>query len=223
MTPSDALPVQSLKNTPRPLVKGRSGILSPDGRFLVFVVDERGALRLRYAERSIDGTIGAGQRLIRTDPEPNQVVAASFSPDGRFVAYAHRGPAGEGGLFITRFPSGEGRWQVAGASAATRPNVGIVWSRLSKELFFLVPGKDPDTFELRAVAVDADSGVALASPTVLFSVDAVTAAAGFDAAPDGRSFVLRREARPASGVPAVRTRFTLIQNWFSEFAAGTKP
>ena len=209
--------------TPRALVKGRSGILAPDGRSLVFVVDERGALRLRYAERSTDGTIGAAQRLIRTEPEPNQVVAASFSPDGRFVAYAHRGPAGEGGLFITRFPSGEGRWQVEGASAATRPNVGIVWSRLSKELFFLVPGKDRDTFELRAVAIDADPGVGLASPTVLFSVDAVTAAAGFDAAPDGRSFVLRREARPASGVPAVRTRFTLIQNWFSEFAAGAKP
>jgi serine/threonine-protein kinase len=208
--------------TPRPLVKGRNGILSTDGRYLLFVVDERGALRLRYAERRGDGALGAPQRVIHTEPEPNQVIAATVSPDGRLLAYAERGPAGEGGLFVTRFPSGEGRWQVAGAPVATRTVLWTAWSRLSKELFFLNPGNDRDTFELRAVAVSEDSGVGLAPSVMLFKVDAATAALGFDAAPDGKSFVLRRDAGRASGGPAVHTRFTLVENWFSEFAARAK-
>jgi hypothetical protein len=210
--------------TPHALVKGRNGILSPDGRYLVFVVDERGALRLRYAERRIaDGAFGAPQRLIHAEPEPNQVIAASLSPDGRLLAYAERGPAGEGGFYVTRFPSGEGRWQIAGAAAATRASPWIGWSRRSKELFFLGPGNDRDRFDLRAVAVSEDSGVVLAPSVLLFSVDAAAAAAGFDAAPDGRSFVLRRDASRAPGASALPVRFTLVQNWFSEFAPRKKP
>jgi hypothetical protein len=58
---------------------------------------------------------------------------------------------------------------------------------------------------------------------VLFKVDTATAEAGFDAAPDGKSFVVRRDGGRAAGAPALRTRFTLVQNWFSEFATRGKP
>jgi len=63
----------------------------------------------------------------------------------------------------------------------------------------------------------------LAPSVLLFTVDAATAALGFDAAPDGKGFVLRRDAGRASVGPAVHTRFTLVENWFSEFAARAKP
>jgi dipeptidyl aminopeptidase/acylaminoacyl peptidase len=207
--------------TPHPLAKGRSGILSADGRYLVFIVDERGAFRLRYAERRPEGSFGAPQRLIRAEPEPSHIIGASLSADGRLLAYAEGGPAGEGGFFVTRFPSGEGRWQVAGAPVVTRANVWTVWSRLSKELFFLARGKGADTFDVRAVTVSDDSGVVLAPSVLLFNVDADAAVAGFDAAPDGRSFVVRRDASGASGAAATRTRFILVQNWFSQLPQRT--
>ena len=76
---------------------------------------------------------------------------------------------------------------------------------------------------MRPVVVSEDSGVVLTPSVLLSNVDAATAEAGFDAAPDGKSFVVRRDRSRAAGAPALRTRFTLVQNWFNEFAARAKP
>jgi serine/threonine-protein kinase len=203
--------------TPRALVRGISGVISPDGRYLVYVVDERGFLRIRYAARGDDGTLGPPQRLVRSDPEPSLVTMMRLSPDGRLLAYGERGAAGGGGLFITRFPSGEGRWQIDGAVIPSRTNLSIRWSRTSSELFYYAPGKDQNTLQLMAVPIAVDAAVSVGAPMPLFAVDAASAGRDFDVAPDGRSLVVGRDVGAASGDSALTTRFTLVQNWFSEF------
>lgn len=208
--------------TPQDLIKGYGGLISPDGKHLVYTVDDRGAQRLRYAERRGDGTLGPPQRLLRSDPEPSQVREMSLSPDGRLLAYAERGPAGEGGLFLTRFPSGEGRWQVSGAAAAMQSDPPIVWSRASNELFFLGPGQDAGMFQVMSVPVRLDATVTLGAAVPLFAIDAASMAAGFDVAPDGKSFVVGRDTSASSGNAAPRTKFTLVENWFSEFARSAR-
>jgi WD40 repeat protein len=207
---------------PQDLIKGGSGIISPDGKHLVYVLDDRGFLRLRYAERRGDGTLGPSQRLVRSDPEPSQIFEISLSPDGRLLAYEERGPAGEGGVFLTRFPTGEGRWQIAGAAIPTSGDLQIAWSRASNELFVLGPGKDQGTFQLMSVPITLDSTVTLGPAVPLFTIDAASAAAGLDVAPDGKSFVIGRDVSASSGDPALRTKFTLVENWFSEFARSAR-
>jgi len=208
--------------TPRDLIKGGGGIIAPDGKYLIYLVDERGFSRLRYAERGSDERLGPPQRLVRSDPEPNQVFQVTLSPDGRLLAYEERGPAGEGGVFITRFPSGEGRWQIAGAEVPSRTTFPISWSRASNELFFLGPGKDQTTFQLMSIPVTLDSTVTLGPAVPLFTLDAASITGGFDVAPDGKSFVVGRDVSASSGDAVLRTKFTLVENWFSEFARSAR-
>jgi hypothetical protein len=178
-------------------------------------VDDRGFNGARQAELRGDGSVGAPQRLLRGEPEPSRVRSMRLSPDGRLLAHQEQLSTGDFGLFVTQFPSGEGRWQVQGAAPRALP---ITWSPGSDELFFVAPGSDPDTFLLMAVPVKAGAGVTFGSPVALFSIDAASVARGFDVSPDGRSLALVREDGADAGQGARRTRYTLIENWFEEFA-----
>jgi len=125
-------------------------------------------------------------------------------------------------VFITRFPSGEGRWQIAGAEVPSRTTFPISWSRASNELFFLGPGKDQTTFQLMSIPVTLDSTVTLGPAVPLFTLDAASITGGFDVAPDGTSFVVGRDVSASSGDAVLRTKFTLVENWFSEFARSAR-
>jgi serine/threonine-protein kinase len=116
----------------RELMRGLSPAISHDGRHIVYLVEERGALRLRYAALDAGGTAGPEQRLFKSDPEPNVVPPARVSPDGSFVAYTERQPSGDLDVFVTRFPSGEGRWQISTGGGRTTQ-----WVRDANELMFV--------------------------------------------------------------------------------------
>nr|MDP9324027.1 serine/threonine-protein kinase [Acidobacteriota bacterium] len=55
----------------RSLAAGIAAMVSPDGRFLVFAIDDRGRYRLRYAPILSDGTLGAAQPIFHGGDEPN--------------------------------------------------------------------------------------------------------------------------------------------------------
>jgi serine/threonine-protein kinase len=203
--------------TQRALTKGTAGFVSPDGKYLVYIIDERGQLRIRYAERRPDGTFGDPQRLVRSDPEPSQVFSMSLSPDGRLLAYEQRG-TDERGVFLTRFPSGEGRWQIDGAAAPVRNTLPIGWSRAASELLFFGSGQTPGSLQLMAAPISTDPTVTIGRPVPLFAVEEASVPAGFDVAPDGQSIVIGRRV----GEEATRTKYTLVENWFREFAGRTR-
>jgi Tol biopolymer transport system component len=184
--------------------------LSPDGRQLIYVIDENGMRRLRYAAIGGDGTAGPPQKLFSGDPEPD-IRYAKFSPDGRLIVYAER-QAGDtlDHLFITRFPSGEGRWQVS-SDGGRSP----VWSR-SGDLFF-ASGPPNGPKQLMMVSVQSGQRVSIGAPRKLFSLsedlDFASFAPSFDVTADGKRLLFVR-SRGTAGQSALRWVFA--QNWLSE-------
>ncbi len=185
--------------------------LAGEVKSVLLIVDERGHGRLRVAELRPDGSLGALRSVLRIEPEP-AVGAARVSPDGRLLAYVTENPGGQPEMFLTRFPSGEGRWQVS-PQVARNPR----WARDGSELFFLV-GAERRT--LASVKVNAAMDPPLVSnPVDLFVFDVFSGplssylgGGDFDVAGDGQRFLV---VRPGSGAGA--KRMVLVQNWLSEF------
>ena len=109
--------------------------ISPDGKWLLYLEDQLGSLRMRLASLGPDGMPGESRRLIAEDPEPD-VVDANISPDGRLIAYTGI-DTGRPEVYLTRFPDGRGRWQVS-TGGGRMPR----WASETGELFF-VSGTGP--------------------------------------------------------------------------------
>jgi Tol biopolymer transport system component len=191
--------------------------LAGDGKRILLIVDERGHGYLRVAELQPDGSLGPGRPVLRIEPEP-AVGAARVSPDGGLLAYVTENPGGQPETFLTRFPSGEGRWQVS-PQVARNPR----WARDGSELFFLV-GAQRRT--LASVKVNAAMEPPLVSnPTNLFDFDLLAGSpssylggGGFDVTGDGQRFLV---VRPGGSGGA--KRMVLVQNWLSEFRTMAGP
>ncbi len=69
----------------RELAIGMEPVVSQDGRFVLFMVDERGSFHVRYSEVAADGTVGPPRRVFNSTPEPS-IGYPSLAPDGRFLA-----------------------------------------------------------------------------------------------------------------------------------------
>jgi hypothetical protein len=193
----------------RDLVAGLGGQFSRDGRYLAIFVDDRGPRRLRYATVGGNGELSPAVPLFKSSPEPD-AVAPTFSPDGRLIAYAERQSSGNMEVFVTRFPSGEGRLQVS-AGGGRAP----VWAA-NGELFFLA-GVTDGAKRMMAVRIDAGDPLRASVPLKLFDIGAELDAnypwPNFDVAADGKRLLMVR--RTANTGPA--THWVLVQNWRAEF------
>ena len=160
---------------------------SPDGRYL-----------------SVDQGVGKNDlRIVPVDgSEPFTLVAtpfdegyARFSPDGKWVAYISN-ESGRYQLYLTRFPSGEGKWQLS----ADGGDWAIGWKDDGSEIFFLdLEGA------LCSVHVDLGENVVADRPQQLFPTRSENT---WTSARDGRSFVLGTPENPNEGYPV-----TLVVNW----------
>jgi hypothetical protein len=139
------------------------------------------------------------------------VGQGQFSPDGRWMAYTSD-ESGKAEIYVTPFPGGGSKWQISQAGG-TSPR----WRHDGKELFFLAADS-----ELMAVDVDSSgSAFQVGSARPLFHVLLKTGVScldvsptseqiSFDAAPDGKWFVVN--SPPAGSPPPI----TLITNWAAE-------
>ena len=174
-------------------LRGRSPMLSNDGRFLVYF--HRGQVRFVSTEE------GAEPQVLFTDQ--GRVVQAALSPDNRYLAYVSNQGAGWQ-VFVTRFPTGAGRWQVSSISGWT-PR----WSP-SGDMLYYVEGN-----RLTAVPVMEGQGIRFGRPETLF--EGVQAGAddlrfpGYEVYGGGESFVIAANAEEA------RPSLTIVQNWTREF------
>jgi len=128
-----------------------------------------------------------------------QDVTPSFSPDGKWLAYANN-ETGRQEVYIQPFPSGAGRWQVSTAGGVW-PN----WRKDGKELFFSSPDE-----QIMAVDVNQNgASLQLGAPHALFKATTVSAANGpYAVSADGKKFVMN-EVTPQS----IAEPLTLISNW----------
>lgn len=184
-----------------PLGTGHGPQFSTEGNYLVFTVpgDQPQQSRPCYWRLS------HGQ-LPAAAPAPTclpQTVAGPvrLSPDEHYLAYAV-GEAGQQTIFLTQFPSGEGRWQVS-QGVGHEP----VWSRDGRELYFVTDGA------MMAVSVATQPALRLGAPVRLFALNGEDAqSSGYDVGPDGRFLMVKPVGAPPPGVIVVD------QNWQAEFA-----
>ncbi len=135
--------------------------VSPDGRWLAFVLSEAETGRNLYS-RPLDGSEPA--RPFRTSRAEEWYP--TFSPDGRWLAY-QSGETGRSEIYVEAFPGPGERYQIT-ADGGVQP----VWTRASGEIFY----RHGDEF--RVVATRLSEGrLELDEPRTLFSYPIAPAAA----------------------------------------------
>lgn len=122
---------------------------------------------------------------------------ASFSPDGRFVAYQTE-ESGRPEIYVRPASADDRKWQIS-----TEGGASPVWSGTGGEIFFL---SGP---EIVATPVHVNGNELVAGqPRVLFENRRVRA---FDASRDGRRFLIAEDPNPGS-----RPEINITLNWFAE-------
>jgi serine/threonine-protein kinase len=196
---------------PRPIVRGGFARVSDDSRYLIFLVDDRGEGRLRRASLAPDGSVSAPERVLRDGVEPD-VRRFDLSRDG-LLAFNVRQATGQMSVSLTKFPTGDGRWEVPGGG--TFPH----FSRDGSELFFIAPGPARDSqgqlaARLVAVRITTTPPFFVGPPTPVLPEHAGRGAqepsiGWFDVGPDKNFLMFRRLGGEASD----RRRTVVVQNW----------
>ena len=160
---------------------------SPDGKYLSI---DRGVGKNDLWIVPVDGS--EPFTLIST---PFDEGYSRFSPDGNWIAYVSN-ETGRYELYLTRFPSGDGKWQLS----ADGGDWAIGWKEDSSEIFFLdLEGA------LLSVRVELGDIVVADRPQHLFSTRSENTWAS---TLDGQRFILGTPDDPDEGYP-----ITLIVNW----------
>jgi len=120
---------------------------------------------------------------------------ARFSPDGKWIAYVSN-EAGKYDLYMTRFPGGEGKWQLSKDGADWL----LGWSDAGNELYYLDLEGD-----LTFTKVEFGDQVVADLPVKMFSTRAGNA---WDSMSDGERFVLGVPDDAGDDFP-----ITLIVGW----------
>ncbi len=142
-----------------------------------------------------DGTV---QAYLETE---DSEWAAKFSPNGRWLAYQSN-ESGRYEIYVRAFPGPGVKWQVSNGGG-TVP----VWRADGKELFYA------GTDRLMSVTVETEGGFRHDTPVHLFDLDTTVLSDDsqfYDAAPDGRRFLVMEPAEDAVGADA---SVTLVQGW----------
>jgi Tol biopolymer transport system component len=180
----------------RHLARGNIPDFSPDGRFVAYTApDEQLDQDIWYAPLGEDGQADTPVQLMETDGD----FHVDFAPNGRLLVYASN-DSGRSEIYITRFPGGEGKWQVS-KKGGTIPR----WSPEGDRIFYR-QGQD-----LMEVPVTIGPSPSLGQPRKLFTWEAL--GRGFDVTSDGKLFVMIEETDPG----AAGAQITVVQNWAAEF------
>ncbi|HET9361719.1 MAG TPA: protein kinase [Vicinamibacterales bacterium] len=131
------------------------------------------------------------------------------SPDGRWVAY-QSDESGQFEVYVRPFPNVDagGRWLVSNGGG-TRP----VWAQNGRELFYLVePGR------VMAVPIQPGATFTWGNPQMVFDGPYVAGNAGrtYDVSPDGRRFLMIKDAPRQGKDPAPEPKLVIVQNWVEE-------
>ncbi len=172
------------------LAEGLQPELSPDGQLLIYAHDGD----LWY--RPIDGS-SAPQPVMET---PVQEELPRISPSGDFLAYVSN-ETGRDEVYVRRFPSGDGRWQVSeGGGDFPR------WSRAGDRLYYLT-----DEVRLTEVEVTTQPVMRMSGARELFStpLSRLGPNHGYDVTPDGEHFVMVHYGEPRRG----SADLILVTNW----------
>jgi hypothetical protein len=136
-------------------------------------------------------------------PQAVNVPNASLSPDGRWLAFASI-ESGRREIVVQSLAAGGGRTQVSSNGGQS-----AVWSSDGRMLYYMLGS------ELFAVPVELSNGLSAGKPQRVFGDTQIVTLDSenyFDAAPDGRRFLMLRAVDDRAATSEVR----LILNWFAD-------
>jgi Tol biopolymer transport system component len=204
-TRSDTIMTRSADGTgsPTPLAKGREPVLSSDGRYLAYHI-QGGATQedLWYTDLEEE----SGPKLFLSTPA--REYRARISPDGNYIAYASD-ESGDFDVYITRFPGGEGKWQVS-TNGGDRPR----WGRSGKALYYQEANCD-----LMEVSVTLEPALTLGTPKKVVDCSESGLFEGFgrefDIGINEDRFIWSKSAASSEG--RIDIGITVVENWAREF------
>ena len=132
---------------------------------------------------------------------------ARFSPDGKWIAYTSN-ETGAPEVYVRPFAGGGDSWRIS-SEGGQAP----VWNASGDELFYRTPAGAREPLRLMSVTVSTATAFRASSPRVLFDAQAFGA---FDAAPNGRRFVMITNPRQPL------TELRIVTNWFAEIPSAVR-
>jgi eukaryotic-like serine/threonine-protein kinase len=173
--------------------------VSPDGRYLAYMrLDPKSTTGWDIWALPIFADKSGDQKPFPLVITNFVDVTPSFSPDGKWLAYAND-ETGRFEVYIQPFPNGSGRWQVSTAGGADPK-----WRTDSKELYFFADQ------QIMAVEVQPNgSSLQLGTPHSLFKTTTVSGPQGpYAVSADGKKFVMNTVLPQSITEP-----LTLVTNW----------
>ena len=136
-----------------------------------------------------------------------------ISPDGSFMAYVSN-ESGRNEVYLTRFPGGEGKWQVS-VTGGTIPR----WSPSGDRLFYV----ELPAANVMEVDVSLTPAVRMSTPRLLFNTKKAEVEMNentrFDVSRDGKRFLMIKSLRPEGDRP----RLVLVDNWMAQIKKPASP
>jgi serine/threonine-protein kinase len=197
---------ERLTTSPNPQ---NSTAVTPDGTKLIFTELAPGT-RGDVLQVNLTGGLAVTPLVQTPADERNGVV----SPDGRWLAY-EADDSGRMEIYVRPYPEvSRGRWQVS-SGGGQQPR----WSRDGHELFFASPQD-----ALLHIIVENGPSWRAGTPSVVLREGTLFAAAGaggatYDVSPDGRRFLVVKEAADLSVAPP---QIIVVQH-FDEVLKGLAP
>ncbi len=181
--------------------------VSRDGKWMAWDYSARAGNTDVYAAPLPFDSAATLKPLIGTSAAEERV---RISPRGDYLTYVSD-ESGRDEVYLTRFPSGGGKWQVS-VDGGTTPR----WSKSGGRLFYWA---SPDLME---VEVGMESGrLALGNPHRVFNPDssglAVNTLSAFGVEGEGDRFLMTRAVGDASQHRSMR--MVVVRNWLADFRA----
>jgi eukaryotic-like serine/threonine-protein kinase len=172
---------------------------SPDGRYLLHIEASGPTGSSLWALSLADKKLIP---IVKPQTPLARIIQYSLSPDGHWLAFTST-DSGREEVYVTRFPSGEGRWQVS-QTAGTFPR----WRSDGKEIYFA--GLSDGNFRAASVTIKGDE-FEVGESRALFSI-AFTSPLGTPYQPtrDGQRFLI------ATYPETVPTPLVVVNNWTAE-------
>ena len=172
---------------------------SADNRYLVYT-SQKGPTGIAVWAMPLTGD-KKPFTVVPAPAPPARLVQYRVSPDGKWLAYSST-ESGREEVYVTHFPSGQGRWQVS-QDGGTYP----AWSNGGKEIWFI--GRD---LVVRTASVNPNAPEFEMGPiTPLFQIT-YTSPVGtpYDVSPDGTKLIF------STFPESVATPMVLVTNWTAE-------